>query len=127
MGKLIRALLAPVHHGAVFLEDTESKETHERWDPESSQVNWGDDSLLFSVRPSVDGDVEFQIWRGEPEIPLTGALYQGSITLAHGRIVMRDANDDFRIEIPGLGHGGSVSILVDNVDFPGKVQIALLF
>lgn len=83
--------------------------------------------MLFSVRPSVDGEVEFEIWRGEPKDPLAGVLYDGSIFLAHGRIVMHDPNEDFRIEIPGLGHGGRVSILVDDEYFPKNVQIVLLF
>jgi hypothetical protein len=109
------------------LRDAESTETHESWDPKSSRASWSDDSVLFSVQPSVDGEVEFEIWRGEPESPLARVLYEGSIALAHGRIVMHDPNDDFRIDIPGLGHGGLLSILVDDVDFPTRVQIALLF
>lgn len=90
------------------MRDAESIETHERWDPGSSRVSWSGDSVLFSVRPSVDGEVEFEIWRGEPKDPLAGVLYEGSILLAHGRIVIHDPNDDFRIEIPGLGHEGQV-------------------
>lgn len=120
-------LLAPVEHGCVFLRDAESKEAHEDWDPRSYRVSWKDDSVLFSVQSPVDGKVEFEIWRGQPESPLAAVLHDGSITLAHGRIVMHDPNDDFRIEIPYLGHGGPVSILVDDVDFPTKVHIALLF
>jgi hypothetical protein len=127
MGERIRALSAPVDHGSVFLRDSESRETHGNWNPESSPVSFSDDSVLFSVQPSVDGEVEFEIWRGEPKGPLAKVLYNGSILLAHGRIVMHDANDDFRIEIPGLGHGGPVSILVDDEDFPKKVQVVLLF
>jgi hypothetical protein len=127
MGKRIRALTAPLEHGCVFLRDAESKEAHESWDPKSSRVSWSDDSVLFAVQPSVDGEVEFEIWRGEPESPLADVLYEGSIALAHGRIVMHDPNDDFRIEIPGLSYGGPLSILVDDVVFPKKVQIALRF
>jgi hypothetical protein len=127
MGERIRALSAPVDHGCVFLRDAESKETHGYWNPESSRVSASGDSLLFSVQPSVDGEVEFEIWRGEPKEPLARVLYDGSITLAHGRIVMHDPNDDFRIEIPGLSHGGPVSVLVDDEDFPKKVQVVLLF
>lgn len=127
MGERIRALTAPVEHGCVFLRDAESKETHESWDPKSSRVSWSDDSVLFAVQPSVDGEVDFEIWRGEPQSPLADVLYEGSITLAHGRIVLHDPNDDFRIEVPGLGYGGPLSILVDDVVFPKKVQIALRF
>lgn len=127
MGERIRALTAPVEHGCVFLRDAESKETHEGWDPNSCGISWSDDSVLFAVQPSVDGEVEFEIWRGEPERPLADVLYEGSIALAHGRIVMHDPNDDYRIEIPGLGYGGPLSILVDDVVFPKTVQITLRF
>jgi hypothetical protein len=127
MGEQVRTLKAPVEHGCVFLRDAESKETHEDWDPLSSRLSAGDDSVLFAVLPSVDGDVEFEIWRGGPDSPLADVLYEGSIALAHGRIVMHDPNNDFRLEIPGLGYGGPFSILVDDVIFPGKVQIALRF
>lgn len=127
MGERIRALSAPTDHGCVFLQDVESKETHGSWNPASSRVSSGDDSLLFSVRPTVDGQVKFEIWRGEPENPLPRVLFRGSIALARGRIVMHDPNEDFRIEIPGLGNGGPVSILVDDLDSPQKVQVVMLF
>jgi hypothetical protein len=127
MGERIRALTAPVHHGCVFLRDVESKEAHEDWDPASSRVSAGDGSVLFAVLPSVEGDVEFEIWRGEPYMALPLVMYKGSIHLAHGALVLHDADDDFRLEVPGLGHGGPVSILVDDANFPTKVQIALMF
>jgi hypothetical protein len=109
------------------LQDAESKETHDDWDPRARPVSWKSDSVLFSVQPSVDGDVEFEIWRGGPESPLTEVLCEGSIALAHGRILMRSPDDDFKVEIYGLGRGGPVSIMVDDVAFPSKVQVALLF
>lgn len=127
MGERIRALTAPVEHGCVFLRAVESKETHEDWDPPSSRVSVGDDSVLFAVVPSVDGDVEFEIWRGDPDSPLFEVLHEGSIALAHGVIVLHDPNDDFRVQIPGLGYGGPLSILVDDGVFPKKVQINLRF
>ena len=109
------------------MRDTDSKEDHKDWDPPSSPVSASDDSVLFAVVPSVDGDVEFEIWRGEPKSPLADVLYKGSIALARGRIVLHDPNDDFRIEVAGLGYGGPLSILVDDLVFPRKVQIALHF
>jgi hypothetical protein len=126
MGERIRALTAPVHHGCVFLRDVESKEAHEDW-PSASRVSVGDDSVLFAVLPSVEGDVEFEIWRGEPYAPLPLVMYEGSIRLVHGAIVLHDPDDDFKLEVAGLGHGGPLSILVDDVEFPTKVQIVLLF
>jgi hypothetical protein len=127
MGERIRALSAPVHHGCVFLRDVESKEAHEDWDPSASRVSAGDDSVLFAVLPSVEGDVEFEIWRGEPYMPLPLEMYKGSIRLAHGAIVLHDPDDDFRLKVLGLGHGGPLSIRVDDGDFPASVQIILLF
>lgn len=127
MAERIRALTAPVQHGCVFLRDVESKEAHEDWNPRVSLVSAGDDSVLFAVLPSVEGDVEFEIWSGEPYTPLPLVMYKGSIRLARGAIVLHDPDDDFRLEVPGLGHGGSLSILVDDTDFPARVQIVLLF
>lgn len=127
MGERIRALTAPVHHGCVFLRDVESEEAHEDWNPSASHVSGADDSVLFAVLPSVDSDVEFEIWRGEPYMPLPLAMYEGSIRLLHGAIVLHDSDDDFRVEVPGLGHGGPLSILVDDADWPEKVRIVLRF
>lgn len=116
-----------MRHGCVFLRDVESKEAHDDWDPAVSRVSARDDSVLFAVLPSVEGDVEFEIWRGEPYMPLPLVMYKGSIRLVHGAIALHDPDDDFRLEIPGLGHGGPLSILVDDADFPARVQIVLLF
>jgi hypothetical protein len=127
MGERIRALTAPVHHGCVFLRDVESKEAHEDWNPPTSHVSGADDSVLFAVLPSVDGDVEFEIWQGEPYKSLPVVMYEGSIRLLHGAIVLHDADDDFKLEIRGLGHGGELSILVDDANWPEKVQIVLRF
>lgn len=127
MAERIRALMAPVQRGCVFLRDVESQETHEDWNPRISHVSAGDDSVLFAVLPSVEGDVEFEIWRGEPRTPLPLVMYKGSIRLLHGLIVLHDSDDDFKLEVRGLGHGGPLSILVDDTDFPARVQIVLLF
>lgn len=123
----IRILTAPVHHGCVLLRDVESNEAHEDWDSSFSRVSAGDDSVLFAVLPSVDGDVKFEIWQSEPYTPLPLVMHEGSIRLANGWIVLHDPDDDFKIEISGLGQGGPFSILVDDADFPTKVQIVLRF
>ena len=127
MGDKIRALTAPVAHGCVFLRAVESKETHDDWDPPSSRVSAGDDSVLFAVAPSVDDAVEFEIWRGDPDFPVPDLLHEGPISLAHGVIVLHDPDEDFRIQVPGLGYGGPLSILVNDVVFPRKIQIVLRF
>lgn len=127
MSERIRALMAPVLHGCVFLRDVESKETHDDWDPAVSHVSAGDDSVLFAVLPSVEGEVEFEFWRGEPSDPLPLVMYSGSIRLVHGVVVLHDSDDEFRLEVSGLGRGGPLSILVDDTRFPASVQIVLLF
>lgn len=127
MAELIRQLTAPVDHGCVFLRDAESKETHSAWNPGASPVSWSEDSLLFAVQPAVDGPVEFEIWKGEGDGRLADVLFEGSIRLLHGRLIMHDPNDDFRIELAGLGHGGGVVISADHPYSPARVKIDLLF
>jgi hypothetical protein len=127
LGDRIRQVVAPVEHGYVLLRDAESTEAHVGWDPDTALVSYAPDSILFSVRRSADGEVALEIFRGIPDRPLDNRLLAGEIYLAHGRIVLHDPNDDFRVEVPGLGHGGPLSILVDEIDLPAKVQIVLEF
>jgi len=127
MAELLRKLVAPVDHGCVYLRDAESRSPHLEWDPATSNVSLSGDSVLFAVQPSVDGHVVFEIYRGRPERALAETLFEGPIKLAHGRIVMHDPNEDFRLEIPELGHGGEMTILVDDVNYPASVQIVLRF
>jgi hypothetical protein len=125
MGERIRALTAPVEHGCAILRDSESKATHE-FDP-SRRISEIDNSVMFVVQPEVDGEVHFDIWRGEPEENLPEVLFDGEIALTYGRMVLSDPNEDFRISVPGLGHGGRVGILVDDLDYAERVQIVLRF
>jgi hypothetical protein len=82
---------------------------------------------MFAVQPAVDGEVKFDIWRGDPEETLPESLLESEITLAHGRIVLADPNEDFRVSVPGLRNGGRVSVLVDDLNYPAEVQVVLRF
>jgi hypothetical protein len=125
MSERIRVLMAPVQHGVVILRDAESKTTHE-WDP-SRRTSEARDSVMFAVQLSEDGQVCFEIWRGEPQEHLPELLFDGEIVMRHGELVLADANEDFRITVPGLHHGGRVSIFVDELNYTAKVQIVLRF
>jgi len=102
MGERVRALSAPVDHGCVFLRDAESTGTHESWDPKSSRVSWSDDSVLFSVQPSVDGEVEFEIWRGEPKV-----RWPECYTKARSLLPMAESSCTIRMTTLGLIFPGS--------------------
>jgi hypothetical protein len=126
-GERIWSLTAPVRHGCVFVRAVESKETHDGWDPATSLVSAAADSVFFAVLPEVDGDVEFELWRGEPDRRLPVVMHEGSMDLMHGAVVFHDPDDEFKLEVSGLGRGGPLSVLADDGDFPAHVQIVFQF
>ncbi|MET9229585.1 hypothetical protein [Lentzea sp. NPDC003310] len=125
MGELIGAFTAAVHHGCLVLEDDQvTGLRHDSWDPAEARYDLEDDSVVFSVQPSVDGPVTVRVWRGEPEPGATAVPYfSGELQCARGRARLFDANEDVSLTFELEPGPNPFHVLTDSVDHPESVDI----
>ncbi|GAB3213531.1 hypothetical protein GCM10027294_45880 [Marinactinospora endophytica] len=119
------AFLAKIEHGCLILQDAGSDDDVSDWDPTSSSWYREGGSLIFSVQAGVDGPVECEVWKSAPLTVLPAKLFEASLPCSSGWLVLRDANDYVRMQFLGFRDSVICSVMVDDPQFPSKVQILL--
>ncbi|MEU3643344.1 hypothetical protein AB0E59_08200 [Lentzea sp. NPDC034063] len=125
MGQLMGAFTAAADHGCLLLEDEQPMGLrHDSWDPAEVLYDVEDDSVIFSVLPSVDGMVTVRVWRGEPE-PGAATLpyFSGALVLSRGKAVLRDPEDRVTLTFYLERGPNPFYVLTDSVEFPESVDI----
>ncbi|MDI6516181.1 hypothetical protein QMA61_08260 [Streptomyces coelicoflavus] len=119
------AFLAKIEHGCLILQDARSEDDVSDWDPTSSSWYREGGSLIFSVQAGVDGPVECEVWKSPPSTMLPANLFETSLLCSSGWLVLHDANDYVRMQFMGFRDAVKCSVMVDDPQFPSKVQILL--
>ena len=119
------AFLAKIEHGCLILRDAGSDDDVSDWDPRSSSWYREGSSLIFSVQAGVDGPVECEVWKPAPPTVLPARLFEASLPCSSGWLVLHDANDYVRMQFLGFRDSVICSVMVDDPQFPSKVQILL--
>ncbi|WP_440072249.1 hypothetical protein [Streptosporangium sp. OZ121] len=113
----------PFSHGLLILQDLESTETHDHWNPSEAGIDIEKDSVYLPVLNYVDGIVNVKIVSGgKPRRDLT-SIYNGDMEFRSGQFVARDTVGDisaiFHID-KGISR---LSIEVDNEEYASEVII----
>ncbi|MFD7750094.1 hypothetical protein ACFV2V_29410 [Streptomyces sp. NPDC059698] len=119
------AFLAKIEHGCLILRDAGSDDDVSDWDPTSSSWYREGSSLIFSVQAGVDGPVECEVWKSAPPTALPARLFEASLPCSSGWLVLHDANDYVRMQFLGFRDSVICSAMVDDPQFPSKIQILL--
>ncbi len=119
------AFLAKIEHGCLILRDARSDDDVSDWDPMSSSWYREGSSLIFSVQAGVDGPVECEVWKSAPPMALPARLFEAPLPCPSGWLVLHDANDYVRMQFLGFRDSVICSVMVDDPQFPSKVQILL--
>jgi len=110
-------------HGLLILQDSESTETHDDWNPSEAGIDVERDSIYLSVLNYVDGIVNVEIIDGGTPKRDLRSVYNGEIEVGSGQFVVRDTVGDisavFHID-KGISQ---LSIEVDNEGDASKVTI----
>lgn len=119
------AFLAKIDHGCLILRDAGSDDDVSDWDPASSSWYREGSSLIFGVQASVDGPVECEVWKSTPHAVLPANLFEVSLLCPSGWLVLHDPNEYARMQFAGFRGSVICSVMVDDPQFPSKVQILL--
>lgn len=119
------AFLAGIEHGCLILRDVGSDDEVGDWDPASNSWYQEGSSLIFGVQAGVDGPVECQIWKSTPPVVLPVNLLEVSLLCPSGWLVLHDPNEHARMQFTGFRGSVTCSVMVDDPQFPSKVQILL--
>jgi hypothetical protein len=112
-----------VHHGCLVVRRADSSGDVSDWDPtEAASYNAGD-AVIFGVRPEVVGPVDVAVWEGVPDQALEHVLFSERLDEGAERILLSDPNDVVSVEFDGSPERIIVEVRVDDVDWPGKVQV----
>ncbi|MDX8146856.1 hypothetical protein SK854_32410 [Lentzea sp. BCCO 10_0061] len=125
MGELMGAFTAAADHGCLLLEDEQPAGLrHDSWNPAEVLYDVEDDSVIFSVIPSVDGMVTVRVWRGEPE-PGCATLpyFSGVLVLSRGKFMLRDPEDTVTMTFYLERGPNAFYVLTDSVEYPESVDI----
>ncbi|MEU7948336.1 hypothetical protein AB0C50_26930 [Micromonospora taraxaci] len=119
------AFLAKIEHGCLLLEDAGSDDDISDWDPAASSWYQDGSSIIFSVRPSIVGPVECEVWKSTPRTALPSALFETLLPCPSGRLVLHDPNNHARMQFRGFRGSVICLVMADDPQFPSKVQILL--
>lgn len=119
------AFLAKIEHGCLILRDAGSDDDVSDWDPELSSWHREGSSLIFGVRVGIEGPVECEVWKSDPPSPLPTNLFKTSLPCPSGWLVLHDPNNHAKMQFLGFRNSVACSVMVDNPQFPSKVQILL--
>jgi hypothetical protein len=119
------SFLAKIEHGCLILRDVGSEDGVSHWDPASSSWYREGSSLIFAVQAGVDGPVECEVWKSAPPVVLPVSLLEVSLPCPSGWLVLQDPNEYARMQFAGFRGSVFCSVMVDDPQFPSKVQVLL--
>lgn len=119
------SFLAKIEHGCLILRDAGSDDDVSDWDPTSSHWYSAGSSLIFGVQAAVDGPVACEVWKSTPPVSLPVNLFETSLLCPSGWLVLQDPNEHARLRFTGFRGSVVCSVVVDDPQFPSRVQILL--
>lgn len=117
---------AVIHHGCLFLGDVNSDSDMSDWSPGESSWHKEGNRVVFNVLPGVDGMVECSVWRGPPPDVLPYELFGDKFSCPSGWLEIYDAAGCVHVKFPAKRDTLAFRVMVDDVDFPAKIQIILI-
>lgn len=112
-----------VHHGCLVVCRADSSGDVSHWDPAEAAFYNAGDAVIFGVRPEVVGSVDVEVWEGAPDQTLEHVLFFERLDEGSENILLSDPNDVVSVEFDGSPEGIIIEVRVDDVDWPGKVQV----
>ncbi|QVJ02632.1 hypothetical protein KGD82_09810 [Nocardiopsis eucommiae] len=119
------AFFAKIEHGCLILRDSVSDDDISDWDPELSGWHQEGSSIIFGVQASVDGPVECEVWKSAPAVALPVKILEASLSCSSGWLVVHDPSEHVRMQFGGIRELENCSVMVDDAQFPARVQILL--
>lgn len=123
MAKLLGSSSGLIHHGCLVVRRTDGSGDVSEWDPAEAAFYNAGDALIFGVRPGVVGSVDVEVWEGIPDQALEDVLFSEHLQEGSEHILLSDPNNVVSIEFNGSPEGMIIEVRVDDVDWPGKVQV----
>lgn len=109
-------------HGCLVVRDSESDGDISDWNP--AEQTWFSDqnAAIFAVTPGVEGPVHCEVWGDAPDDLLPGRVFEDVFDIV-GVLEVGDPAGTAGLEVPGLEGSRRVSVFVDHLDWPTRVQV----
>jgi hypothetical protein len=123
MAQLLGSSSGLVHHGCLVVRRADGSGDVSDWDPTKAAFYNAGDAVIFGVRPEVAGSVHVEVWEGVPDHALEHVLFSECLDGGAERIVLSDPNNVLSVEFDGSPERMTVEVRVDDVGWPGRVQV----
>jgi hypothetical protein len=123
MARFLGSSSGLVHHGCLVVRRADGSGDVSDWDPAQATFYSAGDAVIFGVRPEVVGSVDVEVWEGVPDQALEHVLFSGRLDGGVGRIELSDPNNVVSVEFDSSPEGIAVEVRVDDVSWPGRVQV----
>jgi hypothetical protein len=126
MPKFYAAFEVPIHHGALVVSSVDDAAELSEWDPSVDAYFRDSQSLIFAVQAAVDGKVRCEIWNELPpeEMRQNYRVVHETMEFKSGWRVW-DPEGLVQIQLRPVRDARTLSIFVDDRDWPEQVQIVL--
>ena len=123
MARLLGSSSGLVDHGCLVIRRADGSGDVSDWDPTEAAFYNAGDAMIFGVRPAVVGSVDVEVWEGVPDQALEHVLFSERLDEGAESILLSDPNGVVSVEFDGSPERIIVEVRVDDVDWPGKVQV----
>ncbi len=122
---LLGRFVIPVEHGLIYVRDRDSTEAHLSWDPSTSHIDVGEDSIAFAVRPSVDGHVSINVWDGARADEAAEDYFKGDLRTPSRYLLLHDADHSLVFSAVVDADVSRVHIMADQLGNASEIVICL--
>ncbi|MBT2209192.1 hypothetical protein [Actinomadura sp. NEAU-AAG7] len=115
--------VAGIRAGLILVEDPQSSDSHEDWEPMDSFVDAGPSSIYVSVQPSVDGPVTIAVLDGDEVISGMQLYYEGELILDSKSCVVFDVDESFSFLVPCPSGSARIRIYADELGLASSIAV----
>ena len=112
-------------HGLLVVEDAESEEKHDDWDPATQVVHAAHDSLFIGVRPAESGTVAVVCLEGPYEADDLQLMFSGEISLSRANITLSEPGGTMNLEVPIERTRNRIEVFGDDSDEASRIVLVL--
>ena len=122
--QMLAAFEVAAAHGCLVLRDSASDGDISGWDPASQPWFVDRGSAIFAVLHGSEGMVRCEVWRDGVEEELPHELFSQDFEIG-GELRVGDPEQVVTIGLPWLRGSRALRVLVDDEDWPTRVQVVV--
>jgi hypothetical protein len=123
--RFLGGCLASFPHGLLVAAAPESVDTHAGWDPSSTLVHAGSDSLYIGVQQAASGLVGVACIAGPCDSTIGIKLFEGHLFLSSARLCISEPTGVVSLTVSLDEANNAIEVFGDDADEPSEILIVV--